>query len=180
MAKKKTTDYFNLEEDRYGLFMNDKSFDLDIEYGREYLRSDVVHFIKLYKIDVVKSDKNELYGQAKPSEKKLFSPVKLNIMPQIDENDQYYYGDNEGGIVRDDTGKLTFGVYIKELKEKNTDIFRGDIVEYNISGEKNRFYEVEFANNVKDTTSKTIAGYKPYWRKIVCNPVKGDFTILND
>jgi len=51
-----------------------------------------------------------------------------------------YYGN--GGISRDDTGRLIIGIYLNELKNKNVEIDRGDIIEYNMSGEKNRYYEV--------------------------------------
>ena len=43
-----------------------------------------------------------------------------------------------------------------------------------MSGEKNRYYEVESANNVTDETKKTIGGFKPYWKKISGVPVKED------
>jgi len=49
---------------------------------------------------------------------------------------QQYYGENAGGIVRDDTGNLSFGIYLKELEDKQVDIDRGDIIEYNMSGQK--------------------------------------------
>jgi hypothetical protein len=67
-----------------------------------------------------------------------------------------------------------FGVYLKELEEKQLEIDRGDIVEYNLSGQKNRFYEVESANNVSDETNKTIGGFKSYWKKVIGTPVKED------
>ena len=54
------------------------------------------------------------------------------------------------------------------------EINRGDIVEYNLSGSKNRYYEVENANNVTDETSKTIGGFKSYWKMVVAVPVKED------
>ena len=95
-------------------------------------------------------------------------------MVNVAESKQQNYGDNLGGIVRDDTGVLSFGVYLKELEEKQVDIDRGDIIEYNMSGQKNRYYEVENANNVTDETNKTIGGFKPYWKRITAVPVKED------
>ena len=56
------------------------------------------------------------------------------------------------------------------------DISRGDIVEYNMSGEKKRYYEVESANNVTDETKKTIGGFAPYWKRVTGVPVKEDVT----
>ena len=95
-------------------------------------------------------------------------------MVTVESASQSYYGDGSGGIARDDTGNLTFGVYLKELEEKNVEVLRGDYVEYNMSGTKNRFYEIENAENIIDTTEKTIGGFKSYWKKVTAIPVKED------
>ena len=172
MVKKKRN--IDLETQRYGMFMSENSFNLDISYGRNYLQSDVVHEVEVYKVNVIKSKSHNLYGQSKPQDKVFFPPVRIKVMITIETNDQTYYGGNEGGIVRDDTGNLVFGVYIKELEENNIDIQRGDYIGYNMSGIKTRFYEVENANNVTDVTDKTIGGFKPYWKKITAIPIKED------
>jgi len=172
--KRKKKEFVDLEQKRYGLFMNERSFDLEIMYGRKYLENDVHFVIKLHRINLIKTKSHKLYGQSKPADKSFFPPVDINVMVNVDDGDQSFYGDGQGGIARDDSGNLRFGVYLSELKEKNTEINRGDIVEFNMSGEKNRFYEVEYANNVTDTTDKTIAGFKPYWRQVIAVPVRSD------
>ena len=60
------------------------------------------------------------------------------------------------------------------MKKKNTEINRGDYIEYNMSGEKARYYEVESANNVTDETKKTIGGFASYWKMVISVPVKED------
>jgi hypothetical protein len=45
-----------------------------------------------------------------------------------------------------------------------------------MSGNRDRYYEVENAQNVTDSTSQTIAGFKPYWKQITAVPVKEDIT----
>ena len=172
MAKKKQI--INLEDQRMGLFMNENSFNLDVMYGRNFLESDNAQSIILHRINLIETKKHDLYGQAKAKDKKFMTPVKLSVMIDIAESSQEFYGRIEGGVVRDDTGSLRFGIYLKELEEKETEINRGDIIEYNLSGEKNRFYEVESANNVTDETNKTIGGFKSYWKKATAVPVKED------
>lgn len=164
----------NLESERYGLFMSNESFDLDIEYGRDFLKQDNVQYVTIYKVDIIKSKSHTLYGQSKAKDKIFFTPVKINVMIIIEPSTQEYYGDNDGGITREDTGKLIFGVYEKELNEKKLTINRGDYVGYNLSGEKERYYEIENSNIINDTSDKTIAGFKPYYRKIIAVPVKED------
>jgi len=169
--KKQITD---IENNRMGLFMTDNSFDLDVMYGRNFLQTDNAQTVIIHKINLLQTKVHNLYGQAKTSDKKFMPPVQISVMVTIDDGKQEYYGGNAGGIARDDSGNISFGVYLKELEEKQLEIDRGDIIEYNMSGEKNRYYEIESANNVTDETKKTIGGFKPYWKKIVGVPVKED------
>jgi len=172
MKKKKQIE--NIQDNRMGLFMNDNSFDLDIMYGRNFLQTDNSQKVKVHKINIIETKTHDLYGQAKTKDKKFMSPVEISVMLNIEPSEQMYYGENAGGISRDDTGNLIFGVYLKELEEKQTEIDRGDIIEYNMSGEKKRYYEVENANNITDETQKTIGGFKPYWKRVSAVPVKED------
>jgi len=162
----------NLEHERYGLFMNENSFNLDVAIGREYLMSDVNYKVKIHKINVIESKTHKLYGQAKPSDKKFFPPVELNALVEISNTEQKNYTD--GGAVRDDISSITVKVYLQELAEKKLEVLRGDIIEYNMSGERFRYFEVEDAQNVTDVTSQTIANFKPYWKRIIAIPVKED------
>lgn len=171
---KKKKQIIDLEQDRFGLFMSNNSFDLDVMYGRNFLQTDNAQEVIIHKINVIETKSHALYGQAKTKDKKFMPPVRISVMVGVTEAKQNYYGDNPGGITRDDTGTITFGVYLKELEEKQLEIDRGDIIEYNMSGQKSRFYEVENANNVTDETQKTIGGFKPYWKKVTGVPVKED------
>jgi hypothetical protein len=171
MAKKKTQN-IDLEQDRYGLFMTDNSFELDIMYGREYLKTDAPLKVKYYKIDVVNSKVDDLYGEAKPSDKKYFPAVELSVMVDVDDGETKYQSEN--GIARNDTGELKFGIFLDELKEKKIEIIRGDLVSYNFSGEKERFYEIHDADNINDVSSKSIGGFKTFYKLITATPVKED------
>lgn len=177
---KKKKQFIDLEDNRYGLFMSDESFDLDVEYGRSYLETDNIQYVILRKINIIETKSHHLYGQAKSKDRKYMTPIKLNVMINVGTGEQKNYGDYQGGIVRDDVGNLVFGIYLKELKEHNIEIDRGDIIEYNMSGEKNRYFEVESANNVTDETNKTIGGFKPYWKRITCVPIKSDTFNFDD
>lgn len=166
--------YINLEDDRFGLFMTEKSFDLDIMYGRNFLKKDNVQWIVLHRINLLETKSHSLYGQSKPADKSFMEPIKLSVMVTVEDGEQLYYGDYEGGITRDHGGNLIFGIYLKELEENQTEINRGDIVEYNMSGENPRYYEVESSNMVTDITNQTIGGFAPYWKRITAVPAKSD------
>ena len=164
----------DLEDQRYGLFMTDNSFNLDVMYGRNFLQTDNAQEVTIYRINIIETKTHNLYGQSKAKDKKFMSPVRISVMVTVEDSKQEYYGSNAGGIARDDSGNIVFGVYLTELEEKKLEINRGDIVEYNLSGEKNRYYEIENVNNVTDTTNKTIGGFKNYWKRVIAIPVKED------
>ena len=164
----------DLESQRYGLFMTDNSFDLDVMYGRNFLQTDNAQEVIIHRINIIETKSHALYGQSKAKDKKYMTPVRISVMVNVEDSKQAYYGDGKGGITRDDTGNISFGVYLKELEEKKLEINRGDIIEYNLSGEKNRYYEVENANLIVDETKKTIGGFKNYWRRVTGVPVHSD------
>lgn len=171
MAKKKRQT-IDLEQERYGLFMSDASFDLEVAYGRQYLETDAPFKVKYYRVDVLKSKVDDLYNEAKPSDKKFFTVVELHVMLAIADGDTTYFGDD--GIPRNDSGPLSFGIYLQEIEERKTEIMRGSYVSFNFSGTKERFFEIIEADNVSDVTSRAIGGLRPYYKKIVAIPVKED------
>jgi hypothetical protein len=173
---KKKQKHIDLENQRYGLFMDEESFDLDVMYGEHYLETDVNYFVLIHKVNIIESKKNDLYGQAKSKDKKYLPYVKINAMIDVADADGRYYAEGQGGISRDDTGNIRVSVYLNELNKTNLEIDRGDIVEWNQSGDRARYYEVESAQNVVDSTQQTIAGFKPYWKQIIATPVKEDVT----
>jgi len=171
---KKKKQIIDLENNRMGLFMTENSFELDVMYGRNFLQTDNAQEIILHKINLIETKSHNLYGQAKTKDKKYMLPIRISVMITVEDGKQENYGGYQGGIARDDSGNIIFGVYLKELEEKQIEIDRGDVIEYNISGQKNRYYEVESANNVTDTTNKTIGGFKSYWKRVTGVPVKED------
>ncbi len=171
---KKKKQIIDVENQRMGLFMTNNSFDLDVMYGRNFLETDNAQEIIIHKINLIETKSHALYGQTKAKDKKFMTPVRIKVMITIEEGKQENYGGNPGGIARNDTGKLIFGVYLKELEDKQLEIDRGDIAEYNLSGQKSRYYEIESVNNVSDETNKTIGGFKPYWKRVISVPVKED------
>jgi hypothetical protein len=169
--KKKEKDYIDMDNDRFGLFMDERSFDLEVEFGRDYLH-DSPSYCTLHQIDIIKTKSDDLYGETKAEEKVFRKPIKLIGMINIEKGEiEYLAGD---GIASDQSGLFVMRIYLKELEEKGIDINRGDIIAYNQSGNKERYYEVATANNVTDETEKTFAGTKPFWKKITAIPVKSD------
>ncbi len=167
--------YNNLEDNRFGMYYTDKSFDLDIMYGREYMKKDTIHQVTLYKINIVKSNVDDLYGQTSTKNKTYLPPVIINGLVRIGDVNLFNYGD-DNSLMREDVDDLQFTVYLKELEEKNIDFDRGDIIEYNTDNTRRRFYEIVNANKVVDATSKSRGSFKPFQKTIVAIPIKEDVT----
>lgn len=172
MAKTKK-DHIDFEQERYGLYMTENRFKLDVMYGRHYLKTSSPFFINYYKVNILKTKVDDLYGESKPTDKKFFPPIKLSVVMDIDDGQEKFMSDT--GILRDDIGNLTFGVFEEELKEKQVDVVIGDYVSINMSGQRERFFEISNPNYVPDATSMSRAGLRTdYWRKIQAVSVKED------
>ena len=63
MAKKKQQT-IDLEEQRYGMFMTENSFDLDVEYGRNFIMVKVLFFTELTLLKP-----NHMFFMVKPKQK---------------------------------------------------------------------------------------------------------------
>jgi len=169
---KSKKDHIDFEDDRYGLFMSENSYDLDVMYGREYLKTDSPFYVNYYKVNVLESKVDDLYGESKPTDKKFFPPIKLNVMMDITEGNEKFF--SESGVLRDDVGNLVFGVFFEELKEKQIEIVLGDFVSINV-GSRERFFEISDPNYVSDDTTKSRGGFRnDYWKSIEATPVKED------
>lgn len=172
MAKKKK-DYIDFEEERYGMFMSENSFDLEKMYGRNYIKTDSPFYINYYKINILKTKVDDLYGESKPSDKKFFAPKRLNVMLDLEEGSAKFF--SETGVLRDDVGNLIFGVFEDELKENNIEVTLGDYISFNMSGQRERFFEISNPNYVSDASTQTWGGMRgDYWRKVEATPVKED------
>jgi hypothetical protein len=163
--------------DRLSLFYNEDSFGLDINYGRHYYSNDTNFNILLYCANIIESIVDDFYGEAKPTDKKFKSAIRLNVwISEMSSEEQKYLSDT--GIIRQDVQSLIFNIYDKELDETKTTINRGDVIEYNQSSNRRRFYEVVDANYINESLNQSYGGYSTYYRRIITIPVKEDFVLL--
>ena len=65
--------------------MTQNSFDLDIMYGRNYLKSDNVQTVVIHRVNLNQTQVHALYGQAKTKDKKFLPPVKVSVMVDVED-----------------------------------------------------------------------------------------------
>lgn len=169
MAKKKSK-----PTSPYGLY-NSEDFNYQQMMTQTYFNTYVNWKIMLYRINTIKSVKNSIYGESKPTDKEFLTPVEITIIPTIGDVEMEYKG--KDGINNQKINNFTFGVYKEELTNKNLTIKNGDYVIYN-DGETNRVYEIITVSELD--TNNSAYGFKPFYKNIKCKLVLGDTTFLID
>lgn len=154
-----------------GFFSKD-DVSLNIDWGRDYLESDIPASVLLFRIDRVKTKVDSLYGETRASEKIVLNPVELRVKMNIEDEDAEFIGDSL--LQKHNAGQLIFTVYQKELDEKEVKITRGDYVGFKNSKNNFTYYEVNDADINNVSNSKTIGGLDAFYRKITCSIVDKD------
>jgi len=144
----------------------------NVSIGRQYLETIIPATVYLYKIDHIKSQTDDLYGETYASEKVIKERIELRVKFQIEESETVYLGAN--GISKEYSGNLNFNVYTDELKGKNTDVLKGDYVAIADEDGDLRFYEVFRNNKVNNSNNRKIGGLASFYRKIECTVVDRD------
>lgn len=155
------------------LFYGEHEFNFDNQLLREFYGRDVNFKIKLYRIDIVKSKVDKLYGESKSVDKKFLPPIELNIVLNVEGIETEFLSND--GIFNEKYDAFEFGLFLSELEEKKCSVKRGDLFLYN-DGLKERFFEITKSTNINTTNS--AYGFKPFYIKVSSVLVK-DNTVLN-
>ena len=158
---------------RQNKFFDDKEFELELDYARDFYEGDLNFTVILYRVDRELSATDDLYAESRVNEIRYKTPVELNVFPLLNlpENKTY----NKDGSMRYlQDGTLEFGVFNEHLKELNVDIAYGDYLGYVINENQIRYYTV-VNDGLKNYDNKhTIFGYKSAYRSIIAVPLEND------
>ena len=168
MGKRKPINPAGREGDFFKL--NDIQF--EIKASREYLNQDIPSKVWLYRIDIIKTKNDDIYGETRSSEKVTHPPVELDVKMTIEDSETIFLG--EGGISREIPGDLTFTVYNDELEEKKVDIRRGDFCGVVDTNGKMRFFEIIKNNKMNISNKKSLGGIKSFYREVTAKFVQAD------
>jgi hypothetical protein len=151
---------------RLSKFFSQSDFDLNIDMGMEYLHGDLNMKLVLYRVDIQKTDIDDVYGEVGTDQIKYLPPVEISALVKVEDPKNNSY---KGGLVRyNEPGNLVFSVYMKHLNEMNLDIKYGDYIGYPESETKVRYYEVTNDGKVTSDNKHVMFGYKPFYRTITC------------
>ncbi len=168
MAKKKTINPAGREGD----FFKMKDFNFEIKVGKEYMEQDIPSTVKLYQIDISKTDQDDIYGETHANEKVTLPPVELRVKLNVEDSETVFLGDS--GISKEVAGDLTFTIYNDELDDKNVDIRLGDFIGMVDTNGKMRYYEVIKRNKINIANKRSLGGLMSFYREIKCKYVQPD------
>lgn len=155
-------------------FYKEKDYQNELKQIRNYWTKDVGFRILLYRIDIVKSESNNIYGESKARDKRFIAPVSLVVSFKIGETTNRFMA--KTGINKQEYTNFDFNVFIVELEEKGITINAGDYVLFN-DGQIERFFEIATISNIN--TTNTIGAFRPFFQHISATLKLGD-TIPND
>ena len=156
-------------------FYTEKEDDYYLQMSKEFTSMNSSKNITLYAVNIVKTQKDDLYGEATASEKKFMKPVVLSVTIEMEPPETKSLTSN-GQLNNTKIPVFKFGVWLSDLKDKQVSIKRGDYVKY-FDGELERFFEVYSASNIK--TLNSLLGVKPAYQSIECTMVLGN-VIMED
>jgi hypothetical protein len=124
--------------------------------------------VVLFKVDRIKSQTDDVYGEADSEEIVFHPPKEIKIRPILDraENDSY----SDGHLRFQDYGQFKFTVFTDHLEELNTDIDYGDYIGYPDREDNIKYFTVSDDGKIFSDNEHTRLGYKGYYRSITCVP----------
>lgn len=151
---------------RMNKFYDDLEFGLENEMAREYLEGDINYTVILFRVDRLKSQTDDVYGESDSGEIRFLPPVELKVRPNLLESEPKTYSDGFGRY--EEYGNLVFTVFNDHLDELGVDITYGDYIGYPDKEDNIKYFTVTNDGKINTDNVKTRLGYKSYYRKITC------------
>lgn len=151
---------------RMGKFYDYLDFGLENEMAREFVEGDLNFTVILFRVDRLKSQTDDTYGEPDVEEIKFHPPIELKVRPMLEESESKDY--SEGYFRYEEYGNLTFTIFEDQLIELGVDISYGDYIGYPDREDNIKYFTVINDGKINTDNTKTRVGYKTYYRKIVC------------
>ena len=157
---------------RIGKFFGSDDYDLDLEMGEEWLYGDMNFTLVLYRIDRLKTKKDDVYGEVLSDGIQYLPPLEIKAYVQIEQPINSFLGSSK--ITQTEPGNMKFSIYQKQLDELGIEINYGDYIGYYETEDKVRYYVVNNDGRINSDNKHTYAGYKPFYRSYIASPVSID------
>lgn len=159
--------------ERLNKFFSQDDFDLERDFGREWLEGDINIKIILYQVDREGSTIDDIYGEAAKGDIMFKPPVEIPVSFNMSAPANKNYN-SDGSMRYLEYGNVTIGVYQEQLDELGVDIDYGDYIGYPESETKIKYFTVTINGKIFSDNSHTIGGFKGLYRTITCVPTDLD------
>ena len=157
---------------RNNKFFCKEEFDLEVDFGKEYVEEDMNQTVILYQVDMSNTKVSDIYQEAQKGAIRFKEPIEIPVVFTLDEAEMKAYDTKQIRGRYAKIGKLTFGVFVSTLEEYDCDIKRGDYIGVQVTPEHIEFWTVTDDGRVDSYANKnTLYGTRPLYRDISCAPV---------
>jgi len=159
--------------ERLNKFFSADDFELEIDFGREWLEGDINIKVILYRVDRVDTPEDDIYGETGKNNIRFKPPIEIpvNLNMAGPTNKNY---NTDGSMRYIERGNITMGVYQETLDELGVDISYGDYIGYPETENKIKYFTVSNDGKIFSDNTHTIVGYKGFYRTITCVPTDLD------
>lgn len=154
---------------RLNKFFGAEDFGLEVEMGREWLHGDMNFTLVLYKVDKIKSNTDDVYGETTKDSIKFHPPIEFKAFVQVSAPENKFLGNSK--LDQMEPGNIRISVYQSHLDELGIEVEFGDYVGYYESETRVRYYSVANDGRVVSDNKHSYGGYKAFYRTIVAVPV---------
>jgi hypothetical protein len=147
-------------------FYDYTDFNLEDEMAREFVEGDLNFTVVLFRVDRIKSQTDDVYGESSTQEIRFKPPIEIKVRPQLEKSESKAYSEGYGRI--EEYGNFTFTVFVTHLEELNVDITYGDYIGYSDREDNIKYFTVVDDGKIFSDNQHTRLGYKGYYRTVVC------------
>jgi hypothetical protein len=158
---------------RINKFFSQEDFDLEVDFGREWLEGDINIKVILFQVEYNESLTDDIYGEANRNEIRFKPPVELTVNFNMAAPTNKAYN-SDGSMRFLEHGNIVFGIYQEHLNELGAEINYGDYIGYAETEDKIKYYTVANNGIIHSDNAHTIGGYKGFYRTVTCVPTDID------
>jgi hypothetical protein len=167
---------------RNNMFYSEESFQFEQEIAKDYLETDLNQTLVLYRVDLNRTNLDATYNETGENDVQFKTPVEFHCVYKLNDSEEKAYNKAISAGVYVKPGKLEFGVMQKTLDELGVEINVGDYIgllnDNNSTSKWSNMLYFSVADDGRGTisNSKTVYGYKPFYRHCIANYVdKNEF-----
>lgn len=156
---------------RNTMFYSDADAQFDIGLGQEYLSSDMNMSVVLYRVDLSKTNLDQIYFESGKHKPQFLPPIEISCIYEIKDETLKSYDSSKNLGTYQQIGTLEVNVYQMELDYKDVDIRKGDYIGVQIDENTMAFFVVFNDGKINYANNESLYGTRPFYRKIECASV---------